>query len=218
MLNTAKWTTRNRSAMSWLVLILTLAAVVPALSDDQKSADKQISKIKAMAWDPAAREAVNKSIADTFKKDRNQLIQTRRIINADYGSMFLLEEISASGVSLDDLAGEVKGGKTAAQIANERRVDWKTIQADAKKMNALIEKNLLDQLGSSNEVEPSGTAVQYDPAADSLEVDSEVPPDQVAAAGDTYSRLKNLVAGKTKSQGIDDAGELNARHDQVRSH
>jgi hypothetical protein len=205
-----------RSAVRWIAIILVLAAAVPAFSDDQKGAEKQIAKIKAMAWDQTAREAVNKSVADTFKADRNQLIQARRLMNIDYGSMFLLQEISAAGVSMDELAGEIKGGKTAVQIANERKVDWKKIQADAKKMNALIEKNLFDQLGKPNTTKAAETAARYDPATDGLGVDNEVPADQISEAGDTFGRIKNLVGDAKKANRIDDAGALTAGRDQIR--
>jgi hypothetical protein len=205
-----------RSAVRWTAIILVLAAAVPAFSDDQKAAEKQIAKIKAMAWDQTAREAVNKSVADTYKADRNQLIQARRLMNVDYGSMFLLEEISATGVNLDDLAVEIKGGKTAVQIANERKVDWKKIQADAKKMNALIEKNLFNQLGKPNTTKAENTASKYDPATDGLAVDNEVPADQIAEAGDTYRRISGMVGDAKKANRIDDAGELTAGRDQIR--
>jgi len=204
-----------RHAVRSIAILLVLAAAVPAFSDDQKGAEKQIAKIKAMAWDQTARESVNKSVADTFKVDRNQLIQARRLMNVDYGSMFLLQEISAAGVSMDELAGEIKSGKTAAQIANERKVDWKKIQADAKKLNALIEKNLFDQLSRPNSTKAADNAAHYDPATDGLGVDNEVPKDQIAEAGDTYSRIKNMAADKRKSNRIDDSGELTARHDQI---
>ena len=62
-----------------------------------------------MAWDQTAREAVNKSVAGTYKLDRNELIQARRLLNVDYGSMFLLQEVSATGVSMDELGGEIEG-------------------------------------------------------------------------------------------------------------
>ena len=205
-----------RSAVRWIAIILVVAAAVPAFSDDQKSAEKQIAKIKAMAWDQTAREAVNKGIADTFKADRNQLIQARRLMNVDYGSLFLLEEISATGVSMDELAGEVKAGKTALQVANERKVDWKKIQADAKKMNALIEKNLFDQLGKPKTTKAADAAAKYDPATDGLAVDNEVPADQIAEAGDTFRRIQGLVTSATKANRIDDAGELTAGRDQIR--
>jgi hypothetical protein len=205
-----------RSAVRWIAIILMLAAAVPAFSDDQKNAEKQIAKIKAMAWDQTARDAVNKSVADTFKVDRNQLIQARRLMNIDYGSMFLLQEISANGVSMDDLAEEVKSGKTAVQIANERKVDWKKIQSDAKKMNALIEKNLFDQLGKPNATKASEAAAHYDPATDGLAVDNDVPKDQIAEAGDTFRRISGLVGDAKKANRIDDAGALTAGRDQIR--
>ena len=205
-----------RSAVRWMAIILVLAAAVPAFSDDQKGAEKQIAKIKAMAWDQTAREAVNKSVADTYKLDRNQLIQARRLLNIDYGSMFLLQEISATGVSMDELGGEIKGGKTAVQIANERKVDWKKIQADAKKMNALIEKSLFDQLGKPNSTKAAETAAHYDPATDGLAVDNEVPADQISEAGDTFRRISGLVTDAKKANRIDDAGALTAGRDQIR--
>ena len=205
-----------RSAVRWMAIILVLAAAVPAFSDDQKGAEKQVAKIKAMAWDQTAREAVNKSVADTYKLDRNQLIQARRLLNIDYGSMFLLQEISATGVSMDELGGEIKGGKTAVQIANERKVDWKKIQADAKKMNALIEKNLFDQLGKPKSTKAAETAAHYDPATDGLAVDNEVPADQISEAGDTYRRINGMVTDAKKANRIDDAGELTAGRDQIR--
>ncbi len=205
-----------RSAVRWMAIILVLAAAVPAFSDDQKGAEKQIAKIKAMAWDQTARDAVNKSVADTYKLDRNQLIQARRLMNIDYGSMFLLEEIAAGGVSMDELAGEIKSGKTAVQIANERKVDWKKVQADAKKMNALIEKNLFVQLAKPKTTKKEEAAAKYDPASDGLAVDNEVPPDQIAEAGDTYHRIQGMATSATKANRIDDAGELTAGRDQIR--
>ncbi|HLH08534.1 MAG TPA: hypothetical protein VKW78_14940 [Terriglobales bacterium] len=206
-----------RYAVRCIAILLVLAAAVPAFSDDQKNAEKQIAKIKAMAWDQTAREAVNKSVADTYKLDRNQLIQARRLLNLDYGSMFLLENISATnGVSMDELGAEIKNGKTAVQIANDRKVDWKKVQNDAKKMNSLIEKNLFDQLSRPKFTKAADTAEHYDPATDGLAVDNNVPPDQISAAGDTFNRIKNMAGDARKTNRIDDAGELTAGRDQIR--
>lgn len=206
-----------RFAVRFLAFILVVAAAIPAFSDDQKNAEKQIMKIKAMAWDHTARQAVNKSIAETFKADRAQLVQARRLMNIDYGSLFLLEDVSAiTGTSMDELAKQVVDQKkTAVQVATEHNIDWKRVQNDAKKMNSLIEKNLREQFATPNKTAAADTTAHYDPAADGLAVDNDVPQDQISQAGDTFSRLQQLASDDKKAGRIDDAGAMTARHDQI---
>ena len=83
-------------------------------------------------------------------------------------------------------------------------------------MNTLIEKNLLDQLGKPNTTKAADTAAHYDPATDGLAVDNDVPQDQIAQAGDTFTRIKNMAADNRKANRIDDAGALTAGRDQIR--
>src|SRR5215475_7287554 len=125
-----------------LILAITLTSSLAVFADDQQKADKEIRKINAMAWDSTARAVVNKSLSETLKMDRSQLIQERRELGLNYGCLFVAHELALNGSSMKDIAASLKGGKSIVQISNEYNANWKQIAADGKKLNSKIEDNL----------------------------------------------------------------------------
>src|SRR5215472_8166878 len=87
------------------ILALSVAlSAVPAFSDDQQKAEKQIRKISAMATDVTARGIVSRSMSDMLKIDRDQLQRERRAMNLNYGCLFIAHELTARGMKMLDVA------------------------------------------------------------------------------------------------------------------
>src|SRR6201987_3793629 len=101
-----------------LVLAAALSAV-PAFSDDQEKAEKQIRKVSAMATDVNARSIVSRSMSDLLKIERNQLERERRAMNLNYGCLFIAHELTASGMKMLDVAIRLQAHQTIFQIAND---------------------------------------------------------------------------------------------------
>src|SRR5690242_10512622 len=127
---------------SSLVLAFVVISSLAVLADDQQKADKEIRKINAMAWDSSARPVVNKSVSEMLKVSRSQLVEERRELDLNYGSLFLVHELALSGSKMNDIAASLKAGKSIVQICNESHANWKQIATEAKKLNSKIEDNL----------------------------------------------------------------------------
>ncbi|HET9995290.1 MAG TPA: hypothetical protein VFQ18_07790, partial [Candidatus Acidoferrum sp.] len=70
-----------RPRIGFLLVLTAALSAVPAFSDDQQKAEKQIRKISAMATDVNARSIVSRSMSDMLKVERNQLQRERRAMN-----------------------------------------------------------------------------------------------------------------------------------------
>src|SRR5713101_8394397 len=128
------------SGFSIMLLALTLA--IPAFGDDQQKAEKQLHKITAMATDATGRRVVSMTVADALEAKRPDLSTERRMMNINYGDLYIAHQLTKQGMKMDDIATQLKSGKMTAEIANAQHLDWKQLAGDAKKLNAKIEDNL----------------------------------------------------------------------------
>jgi Skp family chaperone for outer membrane proteins len=201
---------------SSLVLALILMSSLTVFADDQQKADKEIRKITAMAWDSTGRAVVNKSLSEMLKVARPQLVEERRELNLNYGSLFIAHELALNGSNMKDIATSIKGGKSIIQVSTESNANWKQIAADAKKLNSKIEDNLYKQfLRSESE------KAEYDTTQDGVKADNDVSKQDIAEAQQTYIRWRERAAqlGKHSQQtGLQDEQAIRKdRPDPVRT-
>src|SRR5215467_9736788 len=107
-----------RVVTCFCVLLSLFAAALPAAADDQKKAEAQANKITAMTADLTARRIVSIAMSDMLDVKRPELVQ--------------------GGVKMDDIAMQLKAGKTIWQIGDDLNADWSEIQHQAKKLNGKI--------------------------------------------------------------------------------
>ena len=124
-----------------LAIFLCVVGVALAPADDQEKAEKELNRITAMAADMTCHRIVSMTVADKLNVKRADLVQERRQLNLNYGSLFLAHQL-ANGGDLKDVTAGLQSGKSLAQIAKEQHANWKEIQQAAKKLNRKIEENL----------------------------------------------------------------------------
>jgi hypothetical protein len=203
-----------------LAIILCVVSLTSAFADDQQKVEKQINRMTAMASDTTCRRIVSMTMADQLKVKRADLVQERRQMNLNYGSLFLAHQL-ADGENLKDVAASLQSGKSLMQIAIEQHANWKEILQAAKKLNRKIEENLYNYFIDDRPLRARDQADQYDPLGDSVKADSEVSPEDLEAARDTYARWQELaskVPGKQDSR-LETSDEQAARHghDHIRT-
>jgi hypothetical protein len=174
---------------SSLVLALILMSSLTVFADDQQKADKEIRKINAMAWDSTGRGVVNKSLSEIIKVTRSQLVEERRELNLNYGSLFIAHELALNGPNMKDIAASIKGGKSIIQVSTESNANWKQIAADARKLNSKIEDNLYKHFLRSD-----SEKAEYDPSQDGVKADNDVSKQDLAEAQQTYIRWRERAA------------------------
>lgn len=201
------------------VALVSLAIALPAFGDDQQKAEKQLHKITAMATDAIGRRVVSSTVADTLEAKRPDLVVERRTMNLNYGDLYVAHVLVKSGTKMDDIAAQLKTGKTFGQIANDQHADWKQIAVDAKKVNAKVEDNLYNHFLDGKPLTDRDAAENYDPNIDGVTADNDVPKEDIAEAERTYLLWRDR-ADKKKASSLDASSEKAAqgsRGDPVRS-
>jgi hypothetical protein len=193
-----------------LIAISLVLIAVPAFCDDAQKAEKQLHKITAMATDATGRRVVSMTVADDFGIKRPDLVTERRANNINYGDMVIAQTLVKNGVKMDDIAADLKGGKTMEQIANEHHLDWKALAADAKKLNTKMEDNLYRHFINGTADAQRDQAEGYDPNIDGVTADNNVSKEDIAEAQNTYLLWKDRAA-KNKDSKLDSGSESAAR-------
>jgi hypothetical protein len=185
------------SIVRYCAILLVLAAAVPAFSDDQEKANKELIKVTAMATDATGRGVVSRAVSDTTGVKRPDLVQQRLAMNVNYGDLFVAQELVKSGAKIDDIMAQVKAGKKMGQVANDQHVNWKQIAADAKKLNGKIDDGLYKHFIDDKADKARDADDKYDVAHDNLTADRDVPKPEIEAAADRYQMWKDraLAAG-----------------------
>ena len=124
-----------------LVVFFLLVAAVVSLAEDQEKAIKQLRMITAMSRDETARSIVSRTFADVFKLERPQLIAERKSMGLNYGTLFLVHELTLSGSNMAQVATQFRQHNNMFEIANASGADWKRIAADAKNGKPLWQFN-----------------------------------------------------------------------------
>jgi len=196
------------------ILTLALATILslPAFCDDQQKAEKELTKITAMAADFTGRRAVNLTMSATFGVPRPKVVEARGQTGLNYGSLFVAEQLVTNGVSLQDIAAQLKTGKTIGAVANEQHVDWKQMTQAAKKFNAALDTNLykyfLREKGSADQ----DIADKYDVHYDGVKADGDLSKNDIASAQERFLKWKDQAA---KAQGGDRDKTLSTGDERV---
>jgi hypothetical protein len=199
-------------------VMLVLSAALPAFSDDQDKANKELAKVTAMAWDATGRGAVNRAVSDVTGVKRSDLAQQRQSTNLNYASVFIVEELVKSGAKIDEIVAQLKAGQTIAQVANDNHANWKELALDAKKVNARINDVLYKHFLNIDADKQRDLDDKYDASVDLLEKDKEVPKPDLEAAADRYNLWKDRAfAAGGSHKGMDRAAEQAAYYDHVRN-
>jgi len=193
-----------------LIISLVLLVAIPALCDDAQKAQKQLHKVTAMATDATGRRVVSITVADWFAVKRPDLVTERRSSNINYGDVFIAQTLVKNGVKWDNIAADLKAGKTMEQIANDHHLDWKATAADAKKLNAKMEDNLYKHFLNGKPDADRDQAEGYDPNIDGVAADNNVSKEEIEEAQNTYLLWKDR-ASKNKDSKLDTGAEAAAR-------
>lgn len=196
-----------QSAFLLMVVMLPLLA----FADEQSKAEKQLNRISAMAADLTGRRMVNLSMAAQFGVKRSDLARERRENNLNYGSLFVVHQLAASGTQLSDITAQLRAGKSLKDVANAFHADWKLIGNEAKKLNGKIEDNLYNYfLNSRSEGATKNPNDPYDPVYDGVDADLNVAKADLEEAQDRYVFWRDRAAKKSDSA-LDHGNEKAAR-------
>jgi hypothetical protein len=204
--------------VGYTTVLLVLLATVPAFSDDQQKAEKQVNKLTAMATDATGRRIVSMTIADALGVPRGQLVRERRAMNLNYGSVFVAHKLTASGVKMLDIALELQAGKTIFQIGGERHANWKQIAVDARKLNSKIDDNLYAHFVNGTHDDQRDQADDYHVAQDGVKSDNKVSDLEIEDAQYRYVRWRDRAGeGSGRDGRLSPADERAAYIDHARS-
>lgn len=200
----------NATRILTLALVTTLS--LPAFCDDQQKAEKELTKITAMATDFTGRRAVNLTMSETFGVPRPKLVEARGLTGLNYGSLFVAEQLVKNGTGVEDIAAQLKGGKNIGAVANEQHLDWKQMTQAAKKFNSAVDTNLykcfLNEKGSAAQ----DVADKYDVHYDGVKADADVSKNDISSAQDRYLKWRDQAA---KAQGGDRDKTLSTGDERV---
>ncbi|MBI3474360.1 MAG: hypothetical protein HY010_01410 [Acidobacteria bacterium] len=202
-----------------LLTLLALTLAIPAVADDEDKALKQLHKLTAMATDAIGRRVVSATIADAIPAKRSDLVLERRTMNINYGDLYVAHVLIKGGAKMEDIAAQMKAGKTVPQIASDQHADWKQIAADAKKLNSQMEDSLYKHFLDGKPLTKRDTEENYDPMIDGVAADNDISKADIADAEHTYLTWRDRAEQK-KGSSLDASSEKAAqgtRGDPVRS-
>ena len=201
------------------LLILALFGTT-GFADDKQKAEKLIRKITAMATDKSGRRMVSVTMADSFRMSRPSLVEQRRRLGLDYGSLFLAHELQGKGLTQSDLAAQLKSGKGVWQIGEQQNVDWGRIAADAKKLNAQIDdgiyRHFLNKKNNQADQQRDFDD-QYDPVRDAVRTDFDVTSKEIVDAQARYVFWRDQASLLPGGRRMSTRDELTADYDRAKA-
>src|SRR5205807_6364520 len=162
-----------------------------ASADEQQKAHRLLNKVTAMATDPAGKRAVNLGMSQYLSVGREELVQHRRAMNANYGDIFVAYKLVGSGAKMDDIVAKTRTGKTIWQIADEGHLDWKQVASEAKKMSGRVDANLLAHFSNKNSEIERERSDGYNPFIDTVKADGDVSQQEIEGAQERYTFLRD---------------------------
>lgn len=195
-----------------LIFAVSATLALPAFCDDQQKAEKELTKITAMATDFTGRRAVNLTMSETFSVPRPKLVEARTLTGLNYGSLFVAEQLVKNGISVQDIAAQLQSGKNIGAVANEQHVDWKEMAQAAKKFNSAVDTNLYKCFLSEKGSAARDVADKYDVHYDGVKADADVSKNDISSAQERYSKWKDQAA---KAQGSDRDKTLSTGDERV---
>jgi hypothetical protein len=209
------------SIVRYCAMLLVMVVAIPAFSDDQDKANKELVKVAAMAMDPTGRDMVSRAVADATGVKRADLVQQRQTMNLNYAQVFVVQTLVKNGAKLDDISAQLKAGKTVDQVANENHLNWKQMAGDAKKLNASIDDNLYKHFLNDKNLQADkqrNLDENYDVSRDLFTVDRNVPKPDMEAAAERYDMWKERAfkaGGQHKTLSTSDEQAAYYDHDRA---
>jgi hypothetical protein len=191
----------------FLIVLVAIAVALPALADDQEKAQKEIKKISAIATDANMRSVVNASMSEVLSVKRLDLVKERHDLNLNYGGIFLAHQLTASGAKMEDIATQLKAGKSIFDIANDQHANWKQVNDAAKKMNKKIDDNMGKWFQNNKKQAQQDQADGYVAQQDGVPADSDVSKAELADAQSRYQHVHDMMGSQMPGAG--DASTLN---------
>jgi hypothetical protein len=136
-------------------------------------------------------------MCDTFNLNRTILLQERRRLNVNYGSLFLAHEFMLGGATLDGIAAGLHTGKSMIAIGEAQHVNWKQVAADAKKFNSRIEDNVYKHFLNAKNTEADtvrDAEDNYHVDFDWLRADQQVSPGDIVEAAQSFVFWRDQAA------------------------
>ena len=97
---------------------------------------------------------------------------------------------------MEDIAAQLKSGKTIFDIANANHANWKQINSEAKKLNKKIDDNIEKYFTDTKKQTALNQADDYDAKADKVPADSDISKDEYADAQSRYQHLHDLAGSQ----------------------
>jgi hypothetical protein len=191
-------------------VLLTLTVAIPAFGGDQQKTEKLLHQVTAMATNGTGRRVVSITVADTLGIKRFNLVMERRIMNLNYGDLFVAQALVKNGTKLEDISAQLKAKKNIIEIANDLHTDWKQLAADAKKLNAKVEDNLYKHFVNGKADGERDVADKYNVEFDSVAADRDVSQADIAKAEHMYEFWRDRATPK-KDLRLDSLTERAAR-------
>lgn len=192
-------------AARFLIVLVAIAAAIPAFGDDQEKAQKEIKKITAIATDANMRSVVNLSMSEMSNVKRLDMVKERQEMNLNYGGLFLAHQLTAGGAKMEDIAAQLKAGKNIFDIANDQHANWKQIGNEAKKMNKKIDDNMGKWFQNSKKQAERDQADGYVAQQDRVAADSDINKQELADAQSRYQHVHDMAGTQLPT------GDANAR-------
>ena len=196
-----------KNLMGLLICCALVAVAAPAFGDDQQKAQKEITKITAMAADFDGRRVVNLSLSETYKVTRPSMVELRTKTGLNYGGVFLAEELMQKGMTSDDLAAKLKAGTTIADLANQQHVDWKGITEDARKLNKTVDDNLYAFFLGKKATDAQDAADKYQVNYDGVKADADISQKDIADAQSRYLAFRDRAESARRKDHTLSAGD-----------
>ena len=136
--------------------------------------------------DDTARSIVSRIFADVFEVPRPQLVNERRSLALNYGSLFVVHELLLSGSSMQQISDQLRARKGVLEIASSSGADWKRIESDAKKMNDRINKGIYKHFLHNEGDKQREVEDHYIASADLIHADADSTPAEIQKTQANY--------------------------------
>jgi len=197
-----------RQHLRRFVFFLIVTSAFAVVANDLQKAEKQVRMMTAMSRDDTARSIVSRTFSDAFKIERRVLVAERKSLNLNYGSLFLLHELVASGFDTQQINDRLRVGENMLDVAIALGANWKRIAVDAKRMNKRINDNIYEHFLHVEKDKERDMLDGYVPDSDLVPADNDARAEEIRLAAADYVFWRNLAGSKSQASGSSATGNL----------
>ena len=201
------------------LLVLIAATTLGFAASPQEKAQRELSHISALASDASTRAVVNEQVAKVLGQERAKVVDERKELHLSYGNLYLISELTKNNTSFDDIAAQIKAGKSVTDIANAQNADWKKIANDVKAFQKTLQNALVASMengGKATTVSAPAKPDAYNARADWFDFDGKsYDNDDLAWALTTFSAARERAANLDKKNGDPSELDYNRLHGGV---